>query len=376
MAFLSTARAERFVRDLLRSADIEINGSRPWDVQVKDLRFYPRVIRHGELGLGESYMDGWWTCEKLDEFFFRVCRARLHKRIPKTFEALWLTLTSILFNRQTKRGSKVVAEQHYDLGNDLYESFLDPYNQYTCGYFKDTEDLNAAQEQKLDLICRKLRLKSGDRVLDIGCGWGGFAKFAAERYGAHVTGVTISKEQAAYAREYCKGLPVEIRLQDYRDVKDTFDKVLICGMIEHVGYKNYREIMRVVHRCLTDDGIFLLHTIGSDVSVHAANAWTTKYIFPNSMLPSLRQLTSAFEGLFVMEDWHNFGWSYAKTTFAWHRNFVRNWPKVAARYGDRFYRMWEYYLLSGSGAFRARAMQLWQIVLTKHGIVGGYMAPR
>jgi cyclopropane-fatty-acyl-phospholipid synthase len=269
-----------------------------------------------------------------------------------------------------------VAHEHYDLSPELYMSFLDPYNQYTCGYFKNTDDLNVAQEQKLDLMCKKLQLTKGDRVLDIGCGWGGFAKYAAEHYGAKVTGITLSKEQLEYAKGLTKGLDVELRLQDYRDLNGTFDKILICGMIEHVGYKNYREIMEVVERNLADDGLFLLHTIGYSRSVHATDPWIDKYIFPGGMPPSITQIGKSIERLFLVEDVHNFGAYYDKTLMAWFRNFDAAWPKFRAQYGERFYRMWKYYLLSCAGAFRARDIQLWQIVLSKKGVPGGYTSVR
>lgn len=369
--------SERTVRDLLRRAGITVNGKQPGDIRVHDRRFYRRVLAQGSLGLGESYMDGWWDCAKLDVFFEKVIRARIEEHLPRSLYFGFHVLKSRVLNLQTKRRAVKVAKEHYDLGNDFYMGFLDPYNQYTCGYFKNTKDLNKAQEQKLGLICRKLQLKKGDHVLDVGCGWGGFAKYAAEHYGCRVTGITISKEQAAFAREFCKGLPVEIKLTDYRDMKGSFDKVLICGMIEHVGYKNYRTILRTVWQCLKDDGLFLLHTIGTTVSVTTStDPWTTRYIFPNSMLPSVRQIAQAIEGLFVMEDWHNFGAFYALTLRAWHRNFVRSWPRFRDRYGMRFFRMFEYYLLSFAGAFEARSPQLWQVVLSKNGVPGGYVAVR
>jgi cyclopropane-fatty-acyl-phospholipid synthase len=255
-------------------------------------------------------------------------------------------------------------------------SFLDAYNQYTCGYFKNTDDLNTAQEQKLQLICSKLQLKKEDRVLDIGCGWGGFAKFASEHYGCHITGVTISKEQAAYAREFTKGLPVTIKEIDYRNIEDEYDKVLICGMIEHVGYKNYRTLLKIVNKVLEKNGLFLLHTIGNNTSVIFTDVWIGKYIFPNGILPSLKQITTAAEGLFILEDLHNFGQYYVPTLMSWFANFDKNWTVIAKDYGERFYRMWKYYLLSCAGMFRARDAQLWQFVFSKRGILGEYYPVR
>ncbi len=367
--------ARETVERLLARADIQVDGSRPWDLQVHDSRLYSRLLAGGSLALGESYMDGWWDAPALDQFIHRLIEADLSKQVRSLADVLPV-LWAKLFNLQTRSGSTRVARQHYALSPELYISFLDPYNQYTCGYFKDTDDLNTAQEQKLDLICRKLGVKAGDAVLDIGCGWGGFAKFAAERYGAHVTGITISSEQAEYARALCSGLPVEIVESDYRDVHGAFDKALVCGMIEHVGHKNYRTLMKVVRGALKEDGLFLLHTIGRNISSTSADPWIARYIFPNSMLPSAKQLTRASEGVLVLEDWHNFGAYYDKTLMAWHHNFVRNWDTIKDAYDERFRRMWEFYLLSCAGAFRSTRIRLWQAVFSKNGVSGGYQSVR
>ncbi|MDD5152846.1 MAG: cyclopropane fatty acyl phospholipid synthase [Candidatus Pacebacteria bacterium] len=363
------------IQNALLELDIKINGMRPWDVQVHDERLYREVALRGSLGLGEAYMNGWWTCKKLDEFFHRVLQARLQDKYKGFGQDLFHWFANLL-NKQTITRSRKVVEKHYDLGNDLYTSFLDPYNQYTCGYFKNTDDLNKAQEQKLDLICRKLDIKSTDKVLDIGCGWGGFAKWASEHYGCHVTGVSISDEQIAYAKKFTAGLPVDIIKADYREIKGEYDKILICGMIEHVGSKNYRTIMKVVNSHLKDGGRFLLHTIGDDSTGDYEDPWIGKYIFPNSVLPKIKQLGQSIEGLFVMEDWHNFGAYYDKTLLAWQKNFEQNWKKLKHTYDERFHLMWNYYFLSCAGAFRARYIQLWQIVLTKEGLPKVYESVR
>ena len=368
--------AERKVREFLSRAGLTVNGPNACDPQILDERLYARVLAGGALAMGESYMDKWWNCEGLDELAFRATSSRLNKAFGVDLETALYVVGSKLLNLQSRTRALQVAERHYDLDNDLYMSFLDPYNQYTCGYFKDTDDLNVAQEQKLDLICRKIGISKGERVLDIGCGWGGFAKFAAERTGVHVTGVSISEEQIAYAREFTKGLPVVIENMDYRSLSGSFDKVVVVGMIEHVGCKNYRTLMEIVHRVLKDGGLFLLHTIGSLKSSTRTDPWTHKYIFPNGMAPSARQLAAAIEGLFVMEDWHNFGAYYDKTLLAWMKNFDAAWPRLKAKYDERFYRMWRYYLLASAGAFRARKNQLWQIVLSKGGVPGGYRSVR
>ncbi len=372
-------KSKEIIEKILEPADVRINGNRPWDIKVLNDKIYDIVFSKGTLGLGEAYMDGWWECDQLDEMFSRVLRQSDTDFLYKNFSMAFHVVKSVVLNLQNKSGSKKVAEEHYDLGNDLYMSFLDPYNQYSCGYFKDTTDLNKAQEQKLDLSCKKLQLKPGDKVLDIGCGWGGLSKWMAEHYKCEVLGITISKEQVAYAKNWTKGLPVKIELLDYRDVTGTFDKIVSVGMFEHVGYKNYREIMEVVKKHLAKDGLFLLHTIGKNTSSTTVEPWISKYIFPNSMMPSQEQLAKASNGLFVLEDWHNFGQYYDPTLMAWFRNFDASWPKLKNTkkiYNERFYRMFKYYLLSCAGSFRSRNIELWQVVFSPHGVLGGYESVR
>ncbi|KPJ89335.1 MAG: cyclopropane fatty acyl phospholipid synthase [Gemmatimonas sp. SG8_17] len=372
---MSPNRYRRRVVELLSAADIAIDGQRPWDVQVHDGRLYRRVIAQGALGLGESYMDGWWDCERLDEFFARMLRADLDTVI-KPLRDIPRVIAARLFNLQKPSVAFHIGRHHYDIGNDLYRCMLDRRMIYSCAYWAKATTLDEAQVDKLDLVCRKLGLEPGMRVLDIGCGWGGTAKFAAENYSVSVVGVTVSCEQAKLARQLCRGLDIDIRLEDYRSVVGEFDRVISIGMFEHVGHKNYRSFMELVRRLLTDDGIFLLHTIGGNRSVRKTNTWTQRYIFPNSMLPSVRQISRAIEGRFILEDWHGFGPDYDKTLMSWYRNFEHHWPQLKQQYDERFYRMWKYFLLSSAGGFRARKTQLWQIALTPHGVIGGYRASR
>jgi len=363
------------VERLLSLADVKIDGDRPWDIQVHDEAFYARVLAEGALGLGESYMDGWWDCERLDELFRRVLLARLETKVRPRTELPSVVRARIL-NLQRRARAFRIGERHYDIGNELFQRMLDPLMIYSCGYWADAATLREAQEAKLDLVCRKLGLRPGMRVLDIGCGWGGTAQYAAERYGVEVVGITVSEEQVKLAREVCRGLPVEIRLQDYREVDESFDRVLSIGMFEHVGTKNYRTYMRVVRNCLKDEGLFLLHTIGGNRSVTRTNAWTDRYIFPNSVLPSAKQIATAIEGLFVLEDWHNFGPDYDRTLMCWFENFDAAWDVLKDQYDERFYRMWKYYLLSSAGSFRSRTSQLWQVVLSPRGVLGGHRSVR
>jgi cyclopropane-fatty-acyl-phospholipid synthase len=368
-------RRRRSARDVLAewlaAADIRIDGARDWDLRVHDERLWNRVLADGTLGLGEAYMDGWWDAPRVDQLVARAMRAAVDARLPSIREA-WLALKARVINQQAPRRAFTVGERHYDVGDDLYARMLDPRMIYSCGYWRGARDLATAQEAKLDLVCRKLGLEKGMRVLDVGCGWGGAAAFAAERYGVSVSGVTVSRNQAAAARERCRELPVEIVFDDYRKLSGRFDRIYSLGMFEHVGPRNYRAFLAKARELLEPDGLFLLHTIGNHVTQKANDPWIERYIFPNSYVPSRAQIDAAAERLWVVEDWHEFGVDYDRTLLAWADNFERGWPKLAARYGERFRRMWHYWLMTSAGAFRARHLHLWQIVMSPDGIVGGY----
>lgn len=364
------------VEELLKQADIQLNGSRPWDLNVKDEGFYRRAIQDGSIGIGESYMAGQWDAEAIDELALKIIEAKLPSKVKQNAKLAGQLAFAKIFSTATPKKAFEIGQQHYDIGNDLYQAMLDKRMVYTCAYWKDAKTLDEAQEAKLDLICRKVGLKPGMRILDIGGGWGSFAKYAAEKYGVSVVNVTVSKEQVALADELCKGLPVENRLQDYRDVNESFDAIVSIGMFEHVGVRHYRTYMEVVEKNLKEDGLFLLHTIGRNTSTGVGDPWITKYIFPNSMLPSVKQIAEAAEGLFILEDWHNFGPDYDKTLMAWFKNFDAHWPELKEKYGETFYRMWKLYLLSSAAAFRTRNIQLWQVVLSKRGVPGGYTSIR
>lgn len=364
----------KLVEDLLGSADISINGNRPWDIQLHRPGVPDRALAWGNLGLGEAYMDGDWDVEALDQFFYRLLSARLDKQI-QPLRLLAHTLRARLLNLQTIGRAWQVGQQHYDLGNDFYAAMLDARMTYTCGYWANANNLAEAQEAKLDLVCRKLQLKPGMRVLDIGCGWGSFMSYAAERYGVECVGITVSKAQTEWAQSRYTHLPLEFRLQDYRDIDGTFDRIASVGMFEHVGRRNHRDFMQVAQRCLADDGLFLLHTIGKNTRKTVPDPWVDKYIFPNGDLPSIGQIGDAVDNLFVVEDLHNFGADYDRTLMAWYENFEAAWPTFADKLGERFFRMWKYYLLSCAGAFRARDIQLWQWVLSKGGVKGVYRRP-
>ena len=366
---------QQLVAGMLGRADIRIDGDRPWDMRLHDPGALERALAEGNLGLGEAYMAGAWDCERLDAFFDHLLRAHIDREVQPARLA-WHALQVRLFNRQNRTRAWQVGRAHYDLGNDFYEAMLDPLMAYSCGYWRDVDTLAAAQEAKLELICRKLRLQPGMRVLDIGCGWGSFMGYAARHHGVEGVGVTVSREQAEWARERYAGLPLTFRLQDYRELDDRFDAIVSVGMFEHVGRKNHRQYMEVAARCLADDGLFLLHTIGKNRRDAVPDRWIDKHIFPNGETPSIGQIGDAIDGVFVCEDLHNFGADYDRTLMAWHDNFEAAWPRFAERLGETFRRKWRYYLLSCAGAFRARELQLWQWVLSKDGVRGGYHRPQ
>ncbi len=374
------------VEKTLDDAGIALNGGRPHDIAVANDGFYRRVALYGSLGLGESYMDGWWDCEHLDEM---VCRLFASGALKGHFTDAISALQAKFFNRQNRKASRAVAELHYNLDTELYRNMLGKTMAYTCAYWKEGANLDDAQLDKYELICRKIDLRESDHVLDLGCGFGGLAKHMAERYGCRVTGVNISRQQVDFAREFCRGLPVDFHLCDYRDTAAynpggrQFDRIVSIGLCEHVGPKNYREWMRIVHDQLKDRGLFLLHTIGINTTKQHCDPWYDRYIFPNGTLPSIGQLGKAFEGLFVMEDWQNFGFDYHVTLHEWWKNFDAYWknaieapPGAATADRLRFYRMWKFYLLAGRGTFRARHIQLWQIVLSRGSVPMTYYPAR
>ena len=366
-AALDPQHATALCTELLATADVTVGGDRPWDIQVHDARLWERVLRDGTLGFGESYVDGWWDAAALDETMDRVMRARLGVALPDHWLLVAHAMRARIVNLQSKARSFGNGQHHYDIGNDLYEAMLDRRLLYTCASWRTAHTLDEAQEAKLELICAKVGLRAGMRVLDLGCGWGGFAAYAAERHGVEVVGYTVSREQARWAHDHYGGLAVDIRLDDYRNATGRYDAVLSIGLMEHVGPKNYRAYMELVDACLAPGGVAFVHTIASNHARAHIEPWFDKYIFPNAVLPTLAQLVAAMADIFVAEDIHNLGEDYDRTLMAWWRNFDAAWPALRERYSDSFRRMWTYYLLASAGAFRARAQQLFQIVMTRPG---------
>ncbi|MBU0654123.1 MAG: cyclopropane fatty acyl phospholipid synthase [Gammaproteobacteria bacterium] len=366
-AFVPTAPAasgyEQAIRTLLGSAGVQVGGQQPYDLRVHDARFYRRVLRQGSLGFGESYMQGWWDCPSIDSLISRLLQANVDEAVKDNPHVWWQVLRARLFNLQSFRRAYQVADAHYNLGNDLFVAMLDRNLCYSCAYWKGAEDLDQAQANKLDLLCRKLDLQPGEHVLDIGCGWGSFAHYAATHYGVRVTGVTVSSEQQKLAQERCRGLPVDIQLLDYRKLDGRYDKLVSIGMFEHVGRKNYPAYFDVAQRVLKDGGLFALHTIGNDRVTPVTDPWIERYIFPNGSIPALGQIASACEAYFLIDDVQNFGPDYDTTLMAWKRRFDAAWSGLSQRYDERFRRMWVYYLSACAGGFRSGQMQLYQVVM-------------
>jgi cyclopropane-fatty-acyl-phospholipid synthase len=361
-------RARELCMDMLAAGGVTVGGSEPADVTIHDERVWSRVLRDGTLGAGEAYVEGWWDSNALDQTIHRLQSVKAVDALRDNWMILPHILKARVLNLQTMRRAFGSGQHHYDIGNDLYTAMLDARMLYTCALWSTgARTLEEAQDAKLELVCKKIGLRSGMRVLDLGCGWGGFAAYAAERYGVEVVGLTVSHEQVRFAKERYAHLPIDIRLDDYRTATGTYDAVVSIGLLEHVGPKNYRSYMELVDRCLAPDGVAFVHTIGGNKARPQIDPWFDRYIFPNSVLPSLGQLVTAMEGIFIPEDVHNIGEDYDPTLMAWFARFDAAWPQLRARYDDRFYRMWKFYLLASAGSFRARAQQLFQIVMTRRG---------
>ncbi|MDC0357386.1 cyclopropane fatty acyl phospholipid synthase [Oligoflexia bacterium] len=352
------------------------------DKDMEEALQNPSVLRHyindGVLGLGETYMQGQWDTARLDQFMYHA----FTRPGPDYGNRLWLTfilhrMKERLIDAQAGLKAFNIGREHYDIGNDLFKAMLDKGMSYTGGYWAEAATLEEAQTAKLELICRKLDLKPGMHILDIGCGWGNFAKYAAENYGVAVTGVTVSKEQAEEATKLCQGLPVEIKLQDYRSLVGQFDHIVSIEMIEAVGRKNLPVYYSTVERLLKDNGRFLLQVISTETCSRRSNRrvdqfllWILKYIFPDGYLPKATELADAGGTKLIPQAWENFGPDYDKTLMAWGENFNTYWGALKDNYGEDFKRRWNFYLYSCAALFRARLVHLYQIVYSKNTVAG------
>jgi cyclopropane-fatty-acyl-phospholipid synthase len=360
---------------LLGLAGIEVNGKNPWDIQVHDDRLWNRIISQRELGLAEAYMDGWWDVESIDQFLTKLLEINVLDKVPFSISLVGHAVKSTVLNRQTKAKAAANAKHHYNIGNDLYTRMLDKEMAYSCGYWKSAKTLDQAQIAKFDLICRKLELKPGMKLLDIGCGWGGLLRYAAKNYGIIGTGISPADNQIELARAKNGKLKIEYLQMDYRDLSGKFDRIVSVGMMEHVGPKNLETFFNKCISLLAPDGMMLHHTIASNETKQVTDPFFDRYIFPGGVLPSLAQISKAVEKKVIIEDVHNFGPDYEKTLLAWYANINKKWREIP-NYDERFRRMWNYYLLSSAAGFRARHIQLLQVVFRPMTSRGAYKAVR
>lgn len=369
--------SRKVVSDLFARAGVAFDGRNAWDIKVHNDRLFSRILSHGSLGLGEAYMDGDWDCVALDELFERVIRARLGEQLGLTLPVALMVASERLQNRQSVARAGKCADVYYNLPAEVFEATFDTRVAGSCGYWKAAATLDDAQDAKLDLICRKIGLRKGESVLDIGCGWGSFVGFAAERYGAVCHGVTVSKVQVEYIKSRYAGAPIYPMLDDYRNYRGPkVDHVVSVEMFEQVGARNHRTYFERVRSYMKDDGLFLLHTNWENERYPVIEPWQDKYFFPNADLPTIGEIATAVEGLFVIEDVHNLGVDYDKTLMAWNAKFQSNRAEIERKYGTRFCKMWEYFLLETAGAFRCRHIGVGQIVLSPKGVRGGYESIR
>jgi cyclopropane-fatty-acyl-phospholipid synthase len=360
---------------ILGLAGIEVNGKNAWDIQVHDDRLWNRIISQRELGLAEAYMDGWWDVESIDQFLTKLLEINVLDKVPFSISLVGHAVKSTVLNRQTKAKAAANAKHHYNIGNDLYTRMLDKEMAYSCGYWKTAKTLDQAQIAKFDLICRKLELKPGMKLLDIGCGWGGLLRYAAKNYGIIGTGISPADNQIELARAKNGKLKIEYLQMDYRDLSGKFDRIVSVGMMEHVGPKNLETFFNKCISLLAPDGMMLHHTIASNETKQVTDPFFDRYIFPGGVLPSLAQISKAVEKKVIIEDVHNFGPDYEKTLLAWYANINKKWREIP-NYDERFRRMWNYYLLSSAAGFRARHIQLLQVVFRPMTSRGAYKAVR
>lgn len=334
-----------------------------------------RLFFHPDLAIGEAYMDGSLIVENGEIYqFLDLCMANLGWDYGH-----WLRRAQAILRRLGRRASqynpitraRANVAHHYDLSDSLYGHFLDPDRQYSCAYYTSPVDsLERAQEQKKQQLASKLLLHPGLKVLDIGSGWGGLALHLARTGHVDVTGITLSTEQHAYAqrRAHEAGFADRVRflLKDYREATGQYDRIVSVGMFEHVGVSHYREYFEKLRNLLTDDGVALLHTIGSAGGPSAANPWLHKYIFPGGYTPALSEIAPFIEraGLYIT-DVEVLRVHYAETLKAWRHRFTENRQILAALYDERFCRMWEFYLAACEAAFRYTGLVVFQIQLSK-----------
>lgn len=374
LVYLFSRNPEVIIKDIFKIAGITLSdkpSNEPLTITVNNKQFYKNMVSNGELGFAESYMDGHWDCSDLSAITYQLLinLDKLENALMKQSLTVGASLLkqhiSRLFQYNTREISKKMIEVHYDIGNDLYEKMLGKTMGYTCAYYyKPNMTLDEAQIAKFELVARKLHLKEGMTVLDMGCGWGQQAKYIADKYKVTILAVSLSKEQINWANENNKSDRVTYKLMDYRDVKGKFDRVYSIGMLEHVGLNNYPVFFNKSYDVLKDDGILLVHFISTNPPKAKLSPFIDKYIFPNAYIPKKKDIIGSFlDNKWSLEDWQNIGVSYNTTLLAWYDN-IKDW-KGLDNYDKRFRRMWEFYLLGCASSFKAENDCLWQIVFTK-----------
>lgn len=364
---------------LTKCTDIKIYFS-PQDVDpstkyilIKNDACFDKMFQKGELGTAESYMDGDWESNDLEYVLYTILDnhgsivEKLKSQSWWLFYAFFVTQYKRFFSKNTLITSKQNIKMHYDVGNDLYEKMLGQHMQYTCAYFHRPDmTLDEAQEAKMALIAKKLDLQPGMKVLDIGCGFGHMVNYIATRYDVQITGINISEAQLSHAKANFSRNNVRFLLQDYRDVDEKYDRIYSIGMIEHVGKANYPVYFDKCFDCLNDDGLILVHTITYSERLwisNETNSFIMKYIFPESELPHVSDFLQAYNNRWQLEDFQNFGMSYAKTLRSWRKN-IGNWEGLD-EYDERFRKMWNFYLQEMAAMFHHKTAGLGQFVFTK-----------
>ena len=358
---------------------IQVNGPNDWDLQVHDDSWIREIELKGTLAIGDAYVSGLWDCKALDELVCRLFSNMKREMLFPSLQMLTVNLWNRLSNPQAGTRAKKVIDAHYEKYIDVIKYFIGPSLCYSCAWWEHSDNLADAQKAKMDLVCRKLQLAKSDRVLDIGCGYGALANHAAEYYGCHVTGITLSPRQAELATARFPSPLIEFRAMDWQSDEfmqlGEFDKIMSVGMFEHVGRKNYTIFFKRCSHLLRSHGLFLLHTIGRSVKA-SIDLWVDRYIFPGGSLPKLGDLDEVEAQNLILEDLQNIGAHYDMTLCAWQANLDHGQATGELDLDEKDLRFWRYYLLSFAGAFRVRKrLQVWQLLLAKSGVIGGYNRP-
>jgi len=370
-------RTETLITAGLTRAGVTVNGPNPWDIRVLDNRLFRRVVGTRELGFGDSYVEGWWECDRIDELVTRILRTGIKRILPPGISGLTLAARSVITNTQGSERAGDNATAHYGQHDALLRLILGEPLVYSCADWRDATDLADAQHAKIDRLASKLQLRPGMRVLDIGCGWGATADYLSTRHGVIVVGITPVAAQATHAARHHRHSDVSFVTTDFSNFTSPkpFDRIYSVGMVEHVGPKNLKPFFRHCQDLLVDDGIMFHQTIGRRTPRASTDAWIDRRIFPGGAIPSVQQLSRAWSAGWVLEDFENLGPDYDRTLMAWLGLLEGKKDQVLDQFGEEMYRTFRFYFQYCAGAFRARELQLWQLVLTKHPAPYQYRRP-